>query len=63
MSKISSTLIPLWSAEEVCMYPYNPAFYMLSIKNIFKILPKHNQFAFNSESFALNWKTVTSIIV
>ena len=35
-------------------HPYNPAFFILSTKNYFEILPKHNQDTFASKSLVLN---------
>ena len=38
----------------VSIISFNPVFFMLLIAKSFKTLPKHNGYAFFSESYALN---------
>ena len=40
--------------QYIYIYIFNPVF-MLSTVTSFEKLPKHNEYGFISESFALNW--------
>ena len=44
----------LKSAEKFFTLPFNLAFFMLLFAKSSEILPRHNRYAFISESFALN---------
>ena len=38
----------------ICIYPFNPVFFILSTEKSFKMCPRHNGYGTISESFALN---------
>ena len=61
ISIIKLILIILLSTEKSCTYPVNLVFFMLLAVKSLEIFPKHNNYGFISESFALNWYTFVAL--
>ena len=55
MYLISSTVTALKSALKSWTYPVSLVFFILSVDQSLRILPKHNGLATIAESFALNF--------